>query len=211
MPAIQQLYQTLTQGLQQQNTQQLNQGVTGIVEDASRRGVLRSTLPVDARTSLTASLGQALAEGMGKLNLAQLQEVGGIQQQVGGLRTQRAGQIADLARALEAQDLERQKLEMQRIESERNYALQQQQLASSRSSGGGGGGGRAPTAAQMTQQAASALAQELRGVAGKDGYVSPQSYAAARQEWIGAGFSSKVFEDYFAGFKNPKNKNYKYY
>lgn len=208
VPAIQSLYNTLVQGLQQQNTQQLNTGVQNIVEDASARGVLRSTLPVDARQTLTAQLGAALNEGLGKLNLSQLQEVGQIQQQVGGLRTQRAGAITDLARALETQDLARQELAFKQEQANRDYQLRQRELSMASRSGGGG---RAPTQFEITQQAAGALARELRGVAGRDGYVSPQNYAAARQEWTAAGFSAKQFEDYFSSFKNPQNKNYKFY
>lgn len=213
VPAIQNLYNTLTQALQQQNQMQLQSGVQNIVEDASARGVLRSTLPVDARQALTAQLGAALNQSLGQLGLQQGQDVSRIQEQVGGLRVSRAGAIAELARSLEGQDLERQKLELQRQQAEREYQLKQQelQIARSQAARSGGGSSRAPTQFEMTQQAASALSRELRAVAGRDGYVSPQDYAAARQEWTSAGFSAKQFEDYFSGFKNPQNKNYKYF
>lgn len=209
IPALQQLYQTLTQGLQQQNQQQLVAGTQNIIEDASARGVLRSTLPVDARQALTAQLGSALNQSLGQIGLEQTRGIADINQQVGGLRINRANAVADLARALQTRDLEERQFRLQQLQANREYQLQQQRLALERSSRGGS----APhlTNAQRTQQAVGALAGELKGVAGPDGYVSPQDYAAARREWVGAGFSTKSFEDYFAGFKNPQNNNYQYF
>lgn len=203
LPAIQNLYKTLIEGLQGQYNQNLQTGTQEIVEDASARGVLRSTLPVDARQALTASLGQALMAGRAQLGSQQAQDVAGINEKLGGLRVQKAGAIADLARSLESQDLEAQKFAYQQRLDAQQLALARQKAASS--------GGRTITAAQNTQLAVSALAKELRSVAGRDGYVSPQDYAAGRREWVAAGFSSKTYDDYFSGYKNPQNQNYKYF
>jgi hypothetical protein len=212
VPAIQNLYQTLIQGLQSSSQQQLNSGTQNIVEDASRRGVLRSTLPVDARQSLQGQISQALLQGQGQLASQQAQDIAGVNEKLGTLGIQRTGAIADLARSLETQDLERQKFIQAQAEADRNYQLEQQKLEIARQSArSSGGSGRAPTAAENTQMAASALARELQGVAGRDGYVSPQDYAAGRREWVAAGFSSKSYDDYFAGYKNPRNQNYQYY
>lgn len=204
IPAIQQLYQTLTQGLQQQTNQQIDTGVRDITEDASRRGVLRSTLPVDARQSLLTTLSQALAEGTGKLNLQQAQEVGNIKSQVGQLGIQRASAIQSLADTLYGRDMK-----------ERQFQMEQQQaaqaMALARSKGGGGGSGRAPTQAETVSSAASSLFADLKknNLVGRDGYVSPQTYAEYRRAWGAAGFTD--FDKYFAGLKNPQNKSYKYY
>ncbi len=142
-------------------------------------------------------------------------------EKLGTLGVQRAGNIADLARSLESQDIQQQQLVMQRQQqeyerqlAERNFQLEQQKLAAQQAaarSSGGGSRSAAPSQAQTTQAAARALAQELQGVAGRDGYVSPQDYAAGRREWTAAGFSSKTYDDYFAGYKNPQNQNYQYY
>jgi len=212
IPAIQNLYNTLTQALQQQNQQQLTAGTQGIVEDASARGVLRSTLPVDARQSLTASLGTALNQGLSNLGLQQTQQVGGIYEKVGGLRTQRAGNIADLARSLETQDLEKQKLELQRIEAERNYGIQQQQLAIQRQAAAAAGRSSGGSSAsvpqwQVTQQALSAVAQSWKP--GKDGYVSPNQWNKFRSEWASAGFSTKSFDEQFKSLVNPAHAKIK--
>lgn len=116
--------------------------------------------------------------------------------------------IQGIADALEQRDFEREKLAQQQRLAEQELAIKQQ-AAATRSSGGGGG--RAPSQAALTQQAAQALAAELARTAGKDGYVSPQNYAAGKREWIQAGFTSKSYDQYFGGFKNPRNPNYKYY
>ena len=208
IPAIQNLYQTLMQGLQGQYDQSLSTGVRDITEDASARGVLRSTLPVDARQALTTSLGQALMTGKGELAAKQAGDVAGINEKLGTLGINRAGAIADLARSLETQDLDRQKFEYQKQIEAQQLQLQKQQIAAQSR---GGGSTKAPTQAQATQQAASALARELQSAAGRDGYVSPQDYAAGRREWVAAGFSSKSYESYFSGYKNPQNQNYQYY
>lgn len=201
IPAIQQLYQTLTQGLQQQNTQQLNTGVNNIVEDASARGVLRSTLPVDARQALTAQLGAALNQGLSQLGVQQAQDIGGIRSNISNLRLERAKDVSGLANTLYQQALAKQ-------QADREFRLRQQSLAMSRSGGGrgGGGGGRAPTQAQIR----GAIAQGLLSVRGKDGYISPQDYAQAYLDWTRAGLSAGTFKNQFQNLKNPNNGYYDY-
>lgn len=165
IPSIQNLYQTLTQGLQNTYQQNLASGVQGIVEDASARGVLRSTLPVDARQSLTGQLGAALQQSLGELGAKQAGDIAGINTQLGNLGIQRAGAIADLSKSLESQDLARQQLELERVKAERDYQLQQQQLAIARQqaaqrSSGGGGSASTPQW-QVKAQFAQALQQDV--------------------------------------------------
>lgn len=202
IPAIQQLYQTLTQGLESSSKMQLEGGVRDITEDASRRGVLRSTLPVDARTALTGQIGAALQEGLGRLRAQQAGDIAGVNERLGNLRIQKTSAITSLADALQAADLREREFQM---------AQQRAREEAAASRGGGGGSGGSVPQWQYTQQAAGTLAGELRKVAGKDGFVSPQSYGAARKEWMSAGYSSKSFDEYFGGFKNPKNTRYEYY
>lgn len=216
IPQIQNLYQTLSQALTQQNTNQLNTGVQQINEDASARGVLRSTLPVDSRQALTAQLGAALNTSLGNLGIQQADTISNFQNKIGGLQVDRANQIASLSRSLEDQDLQRQQFEYQKQLDAQKLELQRQELAAQvaaarASAARRSGGSTSTSAASLTRQAASALARELQAVAGGDGYVSPQDYAAGRREWVAAGFSSKTYDDYFSGYKNPQNQNYKYY
>ncbi len=118
VPAIQNLYQTLIQGLQQQGQQQLTSGVAGINEDASRRGVLRSSLPTDARQALQGQISQALLQSQGQLGAQQAGDIANVNEKLGTLGVQRAGNIADLARSLETQDIQQQQLIMQRQQQE---------------------------------------------------------------------------------------------
>lgn len=57
--------------------------------------------------------------------------------------------------------------------------------------------------ANLRQAATSAISGALMQVRGRDGYVSPQDYLAARQDWMSQGFSAKDFDAYFSGFRNP--------
>ena len=131
IPSIENLYTTLTQGLQSTYEGNLKSGVQGIVEDASARGVLRSTLPVDARQALTGQLGAALQQSLGELGARKAGDIAGVRSSIADIGVKRATTVADLARALETQDLQRQQLEMDRVNSERDFQLKQQSLAQS--------------------------------------------------------------------------------
>lgn len=124
-----------------------------ISEDASRRGVLRSTLPVDAQQDLQGQIGAALAQSQGQLGLQQGEAVSGLQSQIGQLGIDRVGAVNSLANTLNKQDLSRQQfsyqkqrdaqeaeLARQRFEYEKQLAQQQLAAARSRASSGGGGG-----------------------------------------------------------------------
>jgi hypothetical protein len=113
IPQIQNLYNTLIGGLRGESERQLATGTQGIVEDASRRGVLRSTLPVDARTELQGAISSALTQGLGNLNLQQLENVRGIQGQIGQLRLGRQGAIQSLSESLQQADLREREFAMQ--------------------------------------------------------------------------------------------------
>lgn len=63
-------------------------------------------------------------------------------------------------------------------------------------------------AAQNKQTAVSQASSILSSVAGRDGFVSPGDYKKAQRVWTGLGYSSKDFNDYMAGFRNPSNKFY---
>lgn len=141
LPSIENLYNTLTTGLQTSYQTNLASGVQGIVEDASARGVLRSTLPVDARQSLTTQLGAALQQSLGELGARRTGDIANVRNSLAELGVKRVSSIADLARALETQDLERQQFEWQKKKDWRQLKLQEQELALARSSAGGGGGG----------------------------------------------------------------------
>ena len=133
IPEIQNLYNTLIGGLRGESERQLATGTQGILEDAARRGVLRSTLPVDARTELQGAISSALTQGIGNLNLEQLRNVRGLQSEIGQLQLGRQGAIQSLAESLQQADLKEREyqmaLELQRQQAAQSRALSQQSSA----------------------------------------------------------------------------------
>jgi len=196
IPAIQQLYQTLFQGLEGQRATETQ----NILESAGARGVLRSSMPVDLQTQL----GTALLGERSKLGAQQAQEIAGVNMKIGDLGIQRTGAINQLADTLYNRDLTERKFQMEQEQARQQAALAQ---ASARS-GGGGGGGRAASKQEVYSQAAGTLRSQLVAdkLIGRDGYVSPQTYSQMRREWGAAGLVD--FDRYFGGYKNPKNLNY---
>lgn len=55
----------------------------------------------------------------------------------------------------------------------------------------------------------SQLGSALTNAAGRDGYVSPQTYAAAKRDWISQGYGSSAFDAAFAAFRNPYTEDKK--
>lgn len=137
VPAIQNLYQTLYQGLEGQRATETQ----NILESAGSRGVLRSSMPVDLQTQL----GQALLAERSKLGAQEAQELSGVRSRIGELGIARTSAIQQLADSLHNQDLKERQFQAEQAANERNYQLQ---LASARSSRGGGGGGSASNPVQ---------------------------------------------------------------
>ena len=115
MPAIQQLYSLLLQGLQ--GEQQV--GNQNILENASGRGLLRSTIPVDAQ----AGLGQQILQKQGQYAAQQGQDLANIYQQIGQLRTQKAQDVTGLAGKLQQTALAKKQFQYQKQQAARQYQL----------------------------------------------------------------------------------------
>lgn len=131
IPAIQQLYQSLFQGLQAQGARETQ----NIYEGASDRGVLSSTIPVDAETTLQ----DTLLQQRGQYSAQQAKDIAGVNERLGGIAVQRSNAIAQLAQALAQSALQRkqfsfqkqqsaQQLRLQRQLADREYQLQKQSL-----------------------------------------------------------------------------------
>ena len=118
IPAIQQLYQALIQGLRGQQAQ----GNQTILEDANSRGMLRSTQPVVAQQQL----GSQILQKQGEYGLQQQKELGGLYGQVAGIYTDRSNNVANLANSLYGMDIQKQTLNNQINQGNRSFALQQQ-------------------------------------------------------------------------------------
>lgn len=61
---------------------------------------------------------------------------------------------------------------------------------------------------QALQTSAGQVAAELNKVTGSDGYVSPNSYAAAKKAFVSQGYTGAQFDQLLAGYRNPTNKYY---
>jgi len=115
IPAIQQLYQTLIQGLQgQQQAGQLSN-----LEASSGRGVLKSTIPVDANNAL----GQQIVQQAGQFAAQQGNDISGIYGNVANLRTQQAQGTSQLANQYQQSDLRQQQFNYNQQQAERQYQL----------------------------------------------------------------------------------------
>jgi hypothetical protein len=118
IPAIQQLYQALVQGLQGQQAT----GNQNILEDSSSRGLLHSTIPVQGQVQL----GQQILNQQGQYAAQQAKDIGGIYSQIGGVRTDQAQAIANLANSLQGNYLQQQQVNNQQTQADREFQLQQQ-------------------------------------------------------------------------------------
>lgn len=192
VPAIQQLYQSLMQGLEAQGKTQTQ----GILESSAARGLTRSSIPTDLQTTLA----QTLMGEKSKLGAQQAQDIAGINMKVGDLGIQRAQAIQGLADSLYGRDMKEREFQMQQQAAERDFQMKQAAAAQSRKDSSGA------NLAQYQQMMAQALATRTGG----DGYVSPNSYAQSKQMWVSGGYgNAQQFDAMFAGFRNPQNKNYK--
>lgn len=82
---------------------------------------------------------------------------------------------------------------------------EQQAIVNSRAGGSSGGGGSSGNGSYQSQ-----IKTGLMSVRGKDGYVSPQDFATAYDDWVKAGGSSAAFDKAMGQFRNPKNGYYSY-
>lgn len=54
------------------------------------------------------------------------------------------------------------------------------------------------------------VSKDLQTVAGSDGYVSPSDWTKLKNQWVGSGYDSKTFNNYFGQFRNTSHlKDYK--
>lgn len=120
IPAIQQLYAAL--GQQQQGQKATD--TQNILESASGRGLLRSTIPVDQQTGLE----QTYIQKGAQLGAEQVQKIGDVNSNIYGANINKAQAIAQLTQALQGQSLDSQKFAFDKKQS--TLELQQrQQLA----------------------------------------------------------------------------------
>lgn len=87
--------------------------------------------------------------------------------------------------------------------------LERSEISASSKSSGGSGGSSSSGSTSITSQKGE-IAAGLNSVKGGDGYVSPQDYAAAYEDWLQLGGTVASFNSEFGSLKNPKNGYYNY-
>lgn len=215
VPAIQQLYQTLTTGLEGTRAAETQK----ILESAAARRLTRSSIPTDLQTAL----GQSILQQQGQLGAQQAGEIAKVRGQLGELGVQRQQAIQGLANQLYETDLRRQAQQFERQMAERKFQMERQnaerefqmRMAESRSGGGGGygGGGGGGSKSAILMGATQAMAQDI--ARDKDlkymsaqggGYLSPERYKFYLSKWLNTGLSATDFNKNFGGYANPTHK-----
>lgn len=64
---------------------------------------------------------------------------------------------------------------------------------------------RRSSTTQEVNNATNAMNNQLKNRVGKDGFISPEDYLAARNAWIQEGLSPTIFDTKFKGFRNPND------
>lgn len=99
----------------------------GVLEDASSRGILNSTIPAYGQQQVA----QNALQQIGQYSAKQQQELGGVYGDIAGLYTNRAKGIADLSNSLYGIDLQNRTLRNQINQGNRSYNLARQTAAQS--------------------------------------------------------------------------------
>jgi hypothetical protein len=73
------------------------------------------------------------------------------------------------------------------------------------SGGGGGSSSSTSEADKELQSARQGAAADLAAKAGADGHVSPTTWNIVRSQWLGMGYSSDLFNQYFGNFVNQSH------
>lgn len=186
---------------QQQGLDQAKVNAFGdITNAASAKGMSYSGMPIAEQSKY---VGTKFLPAMAQLQQQQSQQTFGLKGQLTDIYGKRMSQ----AQALRQSELDREE-QARQAEANRQAQLQaaaMQARASARSYGGGGsrgGGGRAPSASQQLMADRASMSAQLQAATGKDGFVSPQTWADLRNRWTGAGYGSDTFNSSFRNFAN---------
>lgn len=163
-----------------------------ITQSSNARGVMFSGVPIDQQaTYVGTKYLPAVAQNKTSFQNSKYSLLGKINE----INSNRANQAQGIVSSAQKQAADE--------------AYKAQQLAISR---GKAASSKAAAASKpLTQvQLSAAIRNGLATVRGKDGYVSPQDYAAAYKDWVGSGYSASTFDNYFGDLMNPKNAYYQY-
>lgn len=192
VPAINTLYSTLLQGLQNQGQSQLQ----NVLTSADQRGVMRASQPASTQQALDTSLMQAGAQ----LGAQQAQNVAGIRGVVGQGQAQRALSAQDLVQGLTQADIaaRENKLKLTDINRADELNTIRNQVAEAKANA------RASrtVANQGEKELISKIDSAMLQMVGGDKKVSPETYKQALGVWTAQGLSPDAFHNKFDKYVN---------
>lgn len=159
---------------------------------ASAKGMLYSGMPIAEQTRYT---GEKYLPALAQLEQQKNQQTFGFQSQLNDIYGKRMSQ----AQALQQAELDREE-QARQAEANRQAQLQAARMQAARSYGGGGRSGG--SAASNKQAAIAGMANALRGAAGRDGYVSPETWRQALGDWTAQGYGTNEFNQAFRNYAN---------
>lgn len=210
IPAIQQLYGALLQGLQQQGQAQ----VGNVVNSATQRGVASAGITQGTQQGINDAL---MLQGA-QLGVQKAQTVGDINNQVGQANVGRAKAVVDLAGNLSRKDIENQTNQKTIANLNRQYALKQEQnqqdynikqIQYQRA--------QAEAAARAAKAASDSAAEmdlktflsktdaAFNKMMGGDKKVSPETFGKAYQLWTSKGLPESEFINRYKGYINTSH------
>lgn len=170
-----------------------------ITNTAQRRGMFFSGFQPAEQARF---LGERFLPGMQDISAREETARLGLMEQLIGLRGQRTGEMSKFQEQLRQESMDRQR--------EQEALARQQQLVRT-SAGGGAGQGSAPVRSgapvqatlQQFGQIRGSIDQRLRSLAGKDRFVNPSDFQAAKRAAAQMGWSADLFNRNFARYINP--------
>lgn len=198
IPAAQQLYDTLIQGLQGQ----VQQGTQAVTNSAARRGVLSAALP----GQVGSTLGQDAALAGAQLGAQRAGDIAAITGNLTNLGAGRVQNSTEIAGTMNQEDLQRQQAALEQQQNQRKFEMDIQsaereaQLADIQARNAAGRS-RA-SAPAVSKETTTKIKGVLDSVRGKDGKVSPADYTQALAVWAAQGGDASSFHSSFKGYVN---------
>lgn len=178
-----------------------------INQAASNKGMFFSGFTPDQQAKYTA---EKYLPALANLRAANEGTIGKLNEGIMGLDSEQRKaamqtQEGDLQRLYDynkEQERRAWEAEQARIAYEREMQKMRESAKLSASRGGGGGGGAVPANFAKSRGETQSFLDKYKG---RDGYVSPKTYADARRAWTSKGQDPTLFDDMFAGWANPSH------
>lgn len=174
-----------------------------IDQTAASRGALFSGFSPDAQASY---VGEKYLPALANVQATNNQAVQGLNNTITGLRSDQQ----KAAQSLQQGDLDKL-YDFQKTQADRQFQTEQAQKAYDQEVQKLKLQASLSASSQPAQpSAAQNMAAALTAKTGEDGYVSQGTYGALKQQWVSGGYGSAgQFDSLYAGYRNPKNNQYK--